>query len=518
MAEAPSPLTETESGRDERDTLATALRVLRRRWLIVVGVVIVCMAAAGARYASTTKSYEATANVAFDVSSLPDAALQVSRGSGDPERDAATNVLVASSSEVAELVRRELRSPADPGTLLSAIDVEAAPNANVLDITASTSDATYSARLANSFADQFIAFQTASQLSAIDAAERDLQTQIDALPVDSPDRATLQQSLQRLNGLRAVATSGSQVIGRASPPGSASGSSMPRTLVLGALIGLALALAIVFLLESLDRRVTSIEEFEREYRLPALAAVPQESFKPHRGAVRDAQLEPYRILRSALDFAAVTRELDTLLVTSAISAEGKTTVAVELAHAIALTGRSVALVEFDLRRPTLAQRFGLDPSEGVTSVLTGQEELQEALVRPLHDLQNLAVLPAGQLPPNPSELLGAPNVAELLEELAHSEGTVIVDAPPLNPVADAQVLLNNPAIDGTIIVARAGHTTRDDVRRASGTLARHVLQPVGVVVTGIRGGGRYSYAASGGQAVFEPAREQRASRGRRARP
>ena len=94
------------------------------------------------------------------------------------------------------------------------------------------------------------------------------------------------------------------------------GTGLSTTLVIGLVIGLAIAFSIVFVLESLDRRIKSIEEFEREYRLPALAAVPQSAFRMQRAADRD-DLEPYRILRSALDFAAVTRQLDTLLVTSA---------------------------------------------------------------------------------------------------------------------------------------------------------------------------------------------------------
>ena len=110
--------------------------------------------------------------------------------------------------------------------------------------------------------------------------------------------------------------------------------------------------------------VKSIEEFEREYRLPALAGVPQSAFRARRAAEREEQLEPYRILRSALDFAAVSHQLDTLLVTSAIAGEGKTTVAVDLAHAMALTGRHTVLVELDLRRPTFAKHFDLDPSRG----------------------------------------------------------------------------------------------------------------------------------------------------------
>ncbi len=127
----------------------------------------------------------------------------------------------------------------------------------------------------------------------------------------------------------------------------------------------------MFLLESLDRRIKSIEEFEREYRLPVLTGVPQSAFRLDRAADREELLEPYRILRSALDFAAVTHQLDTLLVTSAVSGEGKTTVAVDLAHAVALTGRHTVLIELDLRRPTFTEHFDLDASRGVTTALVG---------------------------------------------------------------------------------------------------------------------------------------------------
>ena len=125
-------------GAPERGTLATILDVVRRRWLLIAGIVVACLALAVVRYATATESYEATASLTFGNASLTDAALQVSRGSGDPERDAATNVLVASSREVAEGVRRQLDTPTDADTLLSAVSVEAAPNANVIDVTAST--------------------------------------------------------------------------------------------------------------------------------------------------------------------------------------------------------------------------------------------------------------------------------------------------------------------------------------------------------------------------------------------
>ena len=267
--------------------------------------------------------------------------------------------------------------------------------------------------------------------------------------------------------------------------------------MVGALIGLAIAFSLVFLLESLDRRVKTIEEFEREYRLPVLAAVPQSAFRFHLAREREELLEPYRILRSALDFAAVTRELDTLLVTSAVSGEGKTTVAVDLAHAVALAGRSVVLIELDLRRPTFTEHFGLKPGNGLTAALTRDAELADLLVEPFPDLPNFSVLPAGRTPHNPSELLGSPRVAEMISKLQSQDGIVIIDAPPLNPVADTQVLLNSPAIHSAIVVARVDKTARDDVRRARAILDRHIVEPVGIVVTGLRDSARYGFEAYG---------------------
>lgn len=485
------------TGGTERETLSVFLEVLRRRWLLIIGVVLACMIAAIARYETGTRSYESTASVAFNNTTLTEQALQVSRGSGDPERDAATNVLIASSRDVAQGVRRQLRTDATPDTLLSAVDVEAAPNANVINITASTTSPIFSARLANAFAEQYLATETQQQLDAIDAAQSDLQRQIDALPVDAADRSTLQASSQRLDELRAIANGGLQIITRASPPDTPSGATLKTTAILGLLVGLALAATLVFLLESLDRRVNSVEAFERAYRLPVLATVPPNAFKHRRADDRIGSLEPYRILRSALDFVAVTRQLDTLLITSAVSGEGKSTVSIDLAHAIALAGRRVVLVELDLRQPSFSHHFAVDPHRGITTALTGREDLQDLLVQPFSQLPNFSLLSAGTLPPNPSELLGSPAVSALLGDLAADDTMVVIDAPPLNPVADAQVLLNNPAIHAALLVSRLGYTTRDQVQRARSILDRHMLQPVGLAVTGVRAPGRSGYEVYG---------------------
>jgi capsular exopolysaccharide synthesis family protein len=482
----------------DSDGLARSLAMLRNRWLIVVGVVLACVLISVVRHERGAKAYSATANVAFQSGTLSDSALQVSpAGTAEPQREADTEVLIAHSPEVAQGVRRELHTTAPASELLNEVKVEAAPNADVLNVVATTGNPRYSARLANAFAEQYIAFRTRSELAGIESAQEKINQQIAALPAGSAERGTLQTSLQRLGELRAVAGGGANIIGLATPTAKPTGPSLTSTVVVGLLIGFALAFALVFLIESLDRRIKTIEEFELEYRLPVLAAVPQSAFRFHRAKDREELLEPYRILRSALDFAAVTRQLDTLLVTSAVSGEGKTTVAVDLAHAVALAGRGVVLIELDLRRPTFTEHFDLKPGNGLTTALTRDVPVSDLLVEPFSDLPNFSVLPAGRTPHNPSELLGSPRVAELISKLLTPEGIVIVDAPPLNPVADAQVLLNSSAIHSAIVVARVEKTARDDVRRARAILDRHMVEPVGIVVTGLRDTSRYGFEPYG---------------------
>ncbi len=405
-------------GPGESNSISAALEVLRRRWPIVLGIVLVCTVVSAIQQKRTAKSYKSTASVAFQSATLSDAALGVgSSGSGEPQRDADTQVTIAHSPEVAQGVRKQLGTTLSAAELLGMVSVEAAANADVLEITASTSDPRYSARLANAFANQYIAFRANSQLSSIDAAKAQLQQQLASVTAGSAEAASLQQSIQKLGQLRAIVGGGANIIGQATPASQPSGMHLSTAIIIGLLVGLALAFSLLFVLESLDRRVKTIEEFEREYRLSALTVVPQSCMRPVRAEERTELLEPYRILRSALEFAAVTRALDTLLVTSAVPGEGKTTVSVDLAHAIALTKRRVVLLELDLRMPSFARHFRLDPQRGLTTALLRGDSPSELLVEPFPALPNFSVLPAGRLPHNPSELLASPVVAEIISEL-----------------------------------------------------------------------------------------------------
>jgi polysaccharide biosynthesis transport protein len=503
-----------DGGRQEG--LLADLEILRRHWRMILVVVFATVAVFAILHEREAKSYTATASVTFQNDTLLDSALNIATASSsEPQREADTEVLIAHSAGVAEAVRATLKVPTSTGALLEQVKVEAAPTADVLNIIATTHDPQSSATLANAFAEQYIEFRATSQLAGIAGDETKIRQELTGLSSTSPERATLEQTLLRLSSLQAVAASGTSIIGRATPPASPSGGGVSESLVIGVLVGAAIALSLVFLIESLDRRVKTVAEFERGYRLPALVGIP------HARAItlnEDSSplLEPYRILRSALGFTAVTRQLNTLLVTSAVAGEGKTTVAVNLAHVIALSGRRTVLVELDLRRPTTFGPIELAAKRGVTTAITGAAELGSLLVKPLPELPNLIVLGSGALPHNPSELLSAEPIAELLSALARDGSMVIIDAPPLNPVADTHVLLDNPAIDAAVLVARIDRTTRDQMRHARGILDHHRVEPVGIAVTGVRDPSRYGYGYGAYEAAAAAPEESVERSGRRA--
>ncbi len=483
------------AGGGKQEGLRADLEIARRHWRLIAGVILASVIVFAVAHERSAKTYTATASVAFQSDTLTDAALNIATvTSSEPQREADTEVLIAHSAEVAHSVRGQLKLSNTPDELLAEVKVEAAPTADVLNVLATTHDPNASAALANAFAAQYIAFRTKAQLAGISTAQEKLREQIAALPATSAERATLVQSLVRLGSLQAAAASGTNIIGRATPPTSPNGAGLSEAIVIGILVGAAIAFSLVFLIESLDRRVKTLADLERGYGLPALAGIPRAS-SPAFDDEDSALLEPYRILRTALGFSAVTRQLNTLLVTSAVAGEGKTTVAVNLARVVALSGRRTVLVELDLRRPARFGEIDLAARGGATTAIAGAAEVRSLLVRPVAQLQNLLVLPSGALPHNPSELLGSERVTEMLMELAVEDSMVIIDSPPLNPVADAQVLLDNPAIDGAVVVARVDRTTREDVRHARAILDRHRVQPVGIVVTGVREASRYGYSS-----------------------
>jgi capsular exopolysaccharide synthesis family protein len=203
--------------------------------------------------------------------------------------------------------------------------------------------------------------------------------------------------------------------------------------------------------------------------------------------------------------------LRSLVVTSALPLEGKTTVATNLATSLAQYGRSTLLVDADLRRPRVHRVFGIDKGVGLTSLMVGDATLREA-VRSTQ-IDGLSVLPAGPIPPNPSELLHSAAFGRLKEDLLANFDWVIFDSPPMGAVTDAAVLA--PQVDGVLLVVRAGRTTRDSILSAkkqldsvSARLVGSVLNDIELRMRGSRYGGesyRYRYTAQGYAPIEEGA-------------
>ena len=187
--------------------------------------------------------------------------------------------------------------------------------------------------------------------------------------------------------------------------------------------------------------------------------------------------ESIRQLRTNLRFVNIDNPPSSFIVTSAVPGEGKSTVSLAVARSMASSGQPVILIDADLRRPTVAKKLHINAKIGLTQVLAGQVDIAEAV----HQVEDskLFVLPAGRIPPNPSELLGSDKMRQLIEELS-KEFLVIVDAPPLLPVTDASLLSH--AVDGVIMVGTVGKSHREQMTEAVAVLERGNSHLFGVVL------------------------------------
>jgi tyrosine-protein kinase Etk/Wzc len=286
-----------------------------------------------------------------------------------------------------------------------------------------------------------------------------------------------------------------------------------QKLMIGLLVGLFLGVVAAFFLEYLDQTVKNSADIERALEVPVLGLIPLSAHPTNgrrrdgrrRGAIPlvalaspdDPSAEAYRALRTNVTFVnAEERALRLICVTSPGPGEGKTTTAANLAITLAQQGSHTLLVDADLRRPLLHKAFNLVQEPGLTDILVGVATLREA-ARP-NVVLNLDVLPAGAIPPNPSELLGSAAMHRLLEELRAEYDTVIFDSPPTLAVTDASVL--GTSSDAVILVLRAGETEETAAQRALEQLRRVQARVAGAVLNGVeRNGDQYYYDYRGGR-------------------
>ena len=257
-------------------------------------------------------------------------------------------------------------------------------------------------------------------------------------------------------------------------------------LVIGTLLGAGIA----FAADYLDNTIKSVDQAAQLYGAPVLGKIPPEILHAEEArwlSVLEDPLgrtaEAYRQLRYGLDFVNFERAMKTLVVTSAAPDEGKSTVAANLAAILAQAGKKTVFIQCDFRRPTTEKFFEATQRFGLSDVLAGTLDIDDALLRQPRQ-QNLWVLSAGDMPPNPGELLGSATMERLIAGLAEWADWIIVDTPPLLAVSDAAAATS--WADGVLLVAVVGSTTREAAKQSREILQGVGARLVGVVVRGIK--------------------------------
>ena len=199
--------------------------------------------------------------------------------------------------------------------------------------------------------------------------------------------------------------------------------------------------------------------------------------------------EAYRILRTNIQYSSFDKQIKTIVVTSAEAAEGKSTVSGNLALCFAQNEKKVIIVDCDLRKPSVHKNFQISNLIGLSEVLIGKEQLEEAIQR---RNENLDMLPSGKIPPNPSEMLSSSAMTNIIEALREKYDVVILDSAPLRAVTDAQIL--STKADGTILVIRAQRTNKESVIEAKNLLIKVGANIIGTVLHAVENTrGKYYY-------------------------
>lgn len=274
---------------------------------------------------------------------------------------------------------------------------------------------------------------------------------------------------------------------------------IPRNVLLGLIVGCMLAAGYAVLRSTLDRRLRLEEQIQQTFDIPVVGSVPKSKALQEELAGADIEADPaageaLRKLRTNLSYMDVDDPPRILVITSPQPGDGKSTIAINLARTLVMRDEAVVLIDADLRRPTLADRLGLDPAVGLTSVLTGQLLAEDAL-QEVKSTPGLYALASGPLPPNPSELLSSKAWQKLIDELS-IHAMLIIDAPPILPVTDAALLTLEA--DGAFIVVTHNKTTDEDLRISLQTLDTVGARALGVILNRVSarstGYGGYGYA------------------------
>jgi len=471
---------------EQRVELRDYLRILHRNWVLLLSLTVLGGAAAFGWSLLQTPKYEATTQLYVSVRSDSSGVTELAQGTNFARQAVVSFVDVVDSAVVLDRVIDELNLNTTPQELAKSIEATSPTNSVVISVSTSNSDPALAAAIANSVGTNFA-----------DVVVNQLEKPSGSAP-----------SLVRI-----------ETIEPALVPTAPSSPRIPLNVLIGVLGGLVLALAIAALRAVLDTRIHSSHDVESATDKPVLGGITLDPEAKKRPLIvhadpRNPRAESFRSLRTNLQFIDVDGDSRTFVISSAGPSEGKSTTTANLAIALAETGARVALVDGDLRLPRVAEYMGIEGSVGLTDVLIGRVDLADALQQ--WGNERLFILPSGQTPPNPSELLGSQAMQRTLEAMAGAFDYVLIDSPPLLLVTDAAVV--SRFASGVLLMAASGITRKPHLSAAVERLEGIGSRLFGVIVTMLptRGPdsyayGSYSYAGATDTRTVEPGKSDGAA-------
>ena len=483
--------------------LSDLLQVLGRRWRLVAGTTAVIALLLLGFSISQPEKYTASSRILVRTVSSQTA------GQADPnaavaffaDRQVANAVDEIQSTELRAAVTKQYHGRVDVDSVKAA---QHAVGTDAIDISVTASTARGAADLANLYARTYIAQDTKDRADALKTGEAAVQDEISKLDAErrrvaaSPDAEAITQQLsaldiqraayvQRLQSLQLsaglVKAQSAQQVTTATPPGAPVSPKPVRDAVIGIMLGLGLGIAIALAREFLDDSVRTPSDLDEltDATVPTLGMIPTFDGAAE-GIVTistpaSLPAEAFRAVRTSVRFVALDRAMKVIQVTSAGTGEGKTTVVANLAAALVQAGHRVAVVSCDLRRPDLHRRFAEPSDPGLTDVLLGECLLSDAM---RETTSGVYLLPSGERPPNPSELLGSSRMKAVIDFLVSEFDFVLLDSTPILSVTDAVVV--SQFAQATLVVVAARNTPKQRVREALDSLIRAGAPLAGLIL------------------------------------
>jgi capsular exopolysaccharide synthesis family protein len=439
------------------------LRIIRRNWILITAVTLAGILVGGAASVLTKPTYTAETQLFVAIQSSG-SVQELQQGNTFSQARVQSYVKTVESPAVLQPVIDSLGLTVSVGELSSRVHASADLNTVLINISVADSSAVQSAAIAQAVA-----------TSLVETVEN----------LEKP----------KSGGSSPVSLS---VISPAVAPTVPSAPNTRLNLILGLLVGLTLGAAAAVLRSSLDSLIRGEGDVGRVTTVPVLGGIAFDAGSTKKPlltqtSAQSQRAESFRQLRTNIKFADVSKTAKTILVTSSLPGEGKSTTATNLAIALAHAGQSVCLVDADLRRPAVHSYLGLERNAGLTTALIGAADLND-LLQPWGE-DNLFVLTSGEIPPNPSELLGSEEMGHVLKRLEAAFDAVIVDAPPLLPVTDAAVL--SQYVGGVLLIVGCGSAHSQELGKAIDSLALVEANVLGIVMNRLatKGPDAYRYAS-----------------------